>query len=121
MSNKSFVSQTIVVSVLMRGDHLDERALNRGSLPLALPDARPPGDRRFRSRFLRRRAVTRLRITIKALGARSRSMQDLRPGDLVLAEGPYGALTGRRRRRYQGAADRGRRRYHSDANALRDA
>ena len=88
-----------VVSVLMRGDHLDELRAEPGQF--------------FRWRFLTlshwRSAFPfslsapptghRLRITIKALGLGSRSMQDLSPGDLVLAEGPYGALTGRRRRR----------------------
>jgi predicted ferric reductase len=88
-----------VVSVLMRGNHLDELRAQPGQF--------------FRWRFLTlahwRSAFPfslsappsgqHLRITIKALGAGSRSMQDLKPGDLVLAEGPYGALTGRRRRR----------------------
>ena len=40
----------------------------------------------------------RLRITIKALGLGTRLLHDLHPGTVVLAEGPYGALTGRRRR-----------------------
>jgi predicted ferric reductase len=88
-----------VVSVLMRGTHLDElraepgqffrwRFLTlahwRSSFPFSL-SAPPTGNR--------------LRITIKAVGAGSRSLQDLRPGDVVFAEGPYGALTERRRRR----------------------
>ena len=38
-----------------------------------------------------------MRITIKALGDGSRRLQNLRPGTLVLAEGPYGAMTARRR------------------------
>lgn len=88
-----------VVSVLMRGRHLNElraepgqffrwRFLTlahwRSSFPFSL-SAPPTGNR--------------LRITIKAVGAGSRSLQDLRPGDVVFAEGPYGALTERRRRR----------------------
>lgn len=88
-----------VVSILIAGKHLDElraepgqffrwRFLTlahwRSALPFSL-SAPPSGNR--------------LRITIKAVGAGSRSLQDLRPGDLVLAEGPYGALTERRRRR----------------------
>jgi len=40
-----------------------------------------------------------LRITIKDLGDYSRRLQHLRPGTRVFAEGPYGALTGARRRR----------------------
>ncbi|GAA4210569.1 ferredoxin reductase family protein [Microbispora amethystogenes] len=39
-----------------------------------------------------------LRITVKDLGDQSRSLAGLRPGTRVLAEGPYGALTGRARR-----------------------
>jgi len=88
-----------VVSVLMRGKHLEELRAEPGQF--------------FRWRFLTRthwRSAfpfslsapirgSQLRITIKAMGAGSRSMQELRPGDFVLAEGPYGALTERRRRR----------------------
>ncbi|MFI6789949.1 ferric reductase-like transmembrane domain-containing protein [Nonomuraea sp. NPDC050383] len=40
-----------------------------------------------------------LRITVKALGDHSAALTALRPGTRVLAEGPYGALTGRLRRR----------------------
>ena len=40
-----------------------------------------------------------LRFTVKSLGDHSRSLPRLRPGTKVLAEGPYGAFTGRRRRR----------------------
>ena len=110
-----------VVSVLMRGDHLDELRAEPGQF--------------FRWRFLTlahwRSAFPfslsappsghQLRITIKALGLGSRSMQDLRPGDLVLAEGPYGALTGRQRRRAKVLLIAGGVGYHSDANPLRDA
>lgn len=41
----------------------------------------------------------RLRITVKALGDGSAWLQQVRPGTRVLAEGPYGAFTGQRRRR----------------------
>ncbi|WP_438309761.1 ferredoxin reductase family protein [Streptomyces sp. HUAS TT3] len=41
----------------------------------------------------------RLRITVKALGAHSRRVRGLRPGTRVLATGPFGALTWRRRTR----------------------
>ena len=40
-----------------------------------------------------------MRITVKALGEGSRRLQALRPGTLVLAEGPYGAMTAQRRTR----------------------
>jgi len=40
-----------------------------------------------------------LRITVKALGDDTRSLQRLAPGTRVLVEGPYGVLTGARRRR----------------------
>ena len=88
-----------VVSVVMSGQHLDELRAERGQF--------------FRWRFLTRstwRAAHpfslsapptnhRLRITVKALGGGTRSLTALRPGTMVLAEGPYGVITGRRRRR----------------------
>ncbi len=40
----------------------------------------------------------RLRITVKELGDDSALVRHLRPGTRVLIEGPYGALTGQRRR-----------------------
>src|SRR5437762_1028493 len=40
-----------------------------------------------------------LRITVKALGDGTRSLQRLAVGTRVLVEGPYGVLTGARRRR----------------------
>nr|WP_233362115.1 ferric reductase-like transmembrane domain-containing protein [Streptomyces sp. GMR22] len=39
-----------------------------------------------------------LRITVKASGGHSAALAHLRPGTRVLAEGPYGAFTARRRR-----------------------
>jgi len=39
-----------------------------------------------------------LRVTVKGLGDHSEDVQDLRPGTRVLAEGPYGSFTWRRRR-----------------------
>ncbi|SEN73965.1 ferric reductase-like transmembrane domain-containing protein [Nonomuraea pusilla] len=42
-----------------------------------------------------------LRFTVKALGDHSAALARLRPGTSVFAEGPYGALTGRLRRRRQ--------------------
>ncbi|AEM85280.1 ferredoxin reductase family protein [Streptomyces violaceusniger] len=39
-----------------------------------------------------------LRITVKASGGHSAALAHLQPGTRVLAEGPYGALTARRRR-----------------------
>jgi ferredoxin-NADP reductase len=41
----------------------------------------------------------RLRITVKACGTGSRTLHNLAPGTRVLAEGPYGAMTSRQRRR----------------------
>lgn len=41
-----------------------------------------------------------LRVTIKALGDHTRELQLIRPGTKVLAEGPYGAFTARRRSRH---------------------
>jgi ferredoxin-NADP reductase len=40
-----------------------------------------------------------LRITVKAAGDHSALLRDLRPGDKVLAEGPFGHFTARRRAR----------------------
>jgi predicted ferric reductase len=88
-----------VASIVMSGNHLDELRAEPGQF--------------FRWRFLTRSTWhasypfslsapptnDRLRITIKALGLGTRLLHDLRPGTPVLAEGPYGALTGRRRRR----------------------
>ena len=88
-----------VVSVLMSGHHLDELRAVPGQF--------------FRWRFLTRETwrsaypfslsapPTRhlLRITVKARGAGTRRLFDVPRGTLVFAEGPYGALTSRRRRR----------------------
>lgn len=41
----------------------------------------------------------RLRITVKAAGDHSAAIEGLKPGTRVVAEGPYGALTGAARRR----------------------
>jgi predicted ferric reductase len=88
-----------VVSIVIGGRRLDElrvqpgqffrwRFLARGlwwtSLPISL-SAPPHGDR--------------LRITVKATGDHSGELRGLTPGTRVVAEGPYGALTGARRRR----------------------
>lgn len=42
---------------------------------------------------------TRLRLTVKALGDSSRALQTIAVGTWVLAEGPYGAMTARKRSR----------------------
>jgi predicted ferric reductase len=88
-----------VVSVLMRGRHLDELGAESGQF--------------FRWRFLTG-ATWRtahpfslsaapngnlLRITVKALGTGSTLIHSVRPGTLVLAEGPSGAMTARKRSR----------------------
>ncbi|WP_221180896.1 ferric reductase-like transmembrane domain-containing protein [Rathayibacter sp. PhB127] len=41
-----------------------------------------------------------LRLTVKAVGDGTRIIQSLRPGTRILAEGPYGAMTQRRRTRH---------------------
>ncbi|MEP6631853.1 MAG: ferredoxin reductase family protein [Lapillicoccus sp.] len=88
-----------VVSVVMRGRHLDElgaepgqflrwRFLDGGLWRTAHPfslSAPIYGDY--------------LRITVKALGTGSRRVQSVRPGTRVLAEGPSGAMTAGRRTR----------------------
>jgi ferredoxin-NADP reductase len=86
-----------VVSIVIGGRHLDELGAEAGQFfrwrflsggiwrsahPFSL-SAPPGGDT--------------LRITVKALGEGSRRLQALRRGTFVLAEGPYGALTARRR------------------------
>jgi predicted ferric reductase len=86
-----------VVSVIMHGRHLSEmhaeagqflrwRFLTLGTWQSAHPfslSAQPTDNY--------------LRITIKALGAGSTRLHALQPGTRVLAEGPYGAMTARRR------------------------
>lgn len=88
-----------VVSLTIRGDHLDELAIQPGQF--------------FRWRFLTRDQwwqshpyslsappqPHQLRITVKALGDGSSALATLRPGTPVLAAGPYGAFTAHRRRR----------------------
>jgi ferredoxin-NADP reductase len=88
-----------VVSVIMRGAHLDELGAEAGQF--------------FRWRFLTAAtwrtahpfslsappARDHLRITVKALGDGSALVHSVRAGTLVLAEGPSGALTARRRTR----------------------
>jgi len=83
-----------VVSVVIGGRHLTELRAESGQF--------------FRWRFLARGLWWvsspyslsappergQLRITVKALGEHSHALGRLRPGTRVLAEGPYGALTG---------------------------
>lgn len=88
-----------VVSVVMRGRHVDELGAQAGQFfrwrfltastwrtahPFSL-SAVPHGDH--------------VRITVKALGDGSGLIHSVRPGTLVLAEGPSGAMTARRRTR----------------------
>jgi predicted ferric reductase len=86
-----------VVSVVIGGRYLQELEAEAGQF--------------FRWRFLTARTWgsahpfslsapprdNALRITIKVLGDGSQRLQNLRPGTQVLAEGPYGAMTVRRR------------------------
>ena len=88
-----------VMSMLMSGQHLDELRAEPGQF--------------FRWRFLTRETwrsahpfslsapPTRhgLRITIKANGDGTRGLFEIPSGTLVFAEGPYGVITRRRRRR----------------------
>jgi predicted ferric reductase len=88
-----------VVSVVIGGRHLEELRAESGQF--------------FRWRFLTRDLwwtaspyslsapprPGRLRITVKAAGDHSGAIRGLRPGTRVIAEGPYGALTGAARRR----------------------
>lgn len=88
-----------VASIVMTGHHLDELGAESGQFfrwrfltsstwasahPFSL--SAPPEDDRFR-------------ITVKALGRGSSLVHAVRPGTLVLAEGPSGAMTARRRTR----------------------
>ena len=88
------------VSVVVRGRHLDELQAEPGQF--------------FRWRFLTRStwrsahpfslsappSNEHLRLTVKAVGDGTRLVQQLRPGTVVLAGGPYGAMTERRRTRH---------------------
>jgi predicted ferric reductase len=88
-----------VISVLMSGHHLDELRAEPGQF--------------FRWRFLTGKTWRsaypfslsapptrhRLRITVKVCGDGTRRIFRIPIGTLVFAEGPYGALTTRRRRR----------------------
>jgi predicted ferric reductase len=88
-----------VVSVVISGEHLNELRAQPGQF--------------FRWRFMSPTmwlsafpfslsappTADRLRITVKAFGTGSRTLHNLAPGTRVLAEGPYGAMTSRQRRR----------------------
>jgi predicted ferric reductase len=88
-----------VVSIVISGRHLEELRAESGQF--------------FRWRFLSRDLwwtsspyslsepprPDRLRITVKAAGDHSAAIKRLKPGTRVVAEGPYGALTGSARRR----------------------
>jgi predicted ferric reductase len=88
-----------VVSLILRGRHINELGAEPGQFfrwrfltastwrtahPFSL-SAAPHGDL--------------LRITVKALGDGSTNIHSVRPGTLVLAEGPSGAMTAQRRTR----------------------
>jgi predicted ferric reductase len=88
-----------IISVVIAGRHLDElqaesgqffrwRFLCRGLWWTSSPYSLSAGPR-----------PDRLRITVKDLGDHSRALADVRPGTLVMAEGPYGAVTAALRRR----------------------
>lgn len=88
-----------VVTVVVEGQHLHELQAEPGQFfrwrfltpdlwrtahPFSLSSAPTP---------------TELRLTVKELGDGSRRLQDLEAGTWVVAEGPYGAMTSRRRTR----------------------
>ncbi|MEN2739946.1 ferredoxin reductase family protein [Microbacterium sp. X-17] len=86
-----------VVSIVIRGRHLDELRAESGQF--------------FRWRFLTRSTWrsanpfslsapptdTYLRLTVKAAGDTTTALRRLKPGTRVFAQGPYGAMTDRRR------------------------
>ncbi|RFA18090.1 hypothetical protein B7R25_15720 [Subtercola boreus] len=88
------------VSIVVRGRHLEELGAQPGQF--------------FRWRFLARTSwlaahpfslsapatERHLRLTVKAAGDGTGLLQTLKPGTRVLAEGPYGAMTERRRTRH---------------------
>ena len=88
-----------VVSIVVEGRHLEELRAESGQF--------------FRWRFLTPDSwstahpfslsapptPTHLRLTVKSLGDGSGFLQRLEPGTWVMAEGPYGAMTARRRTR----------------------
>jgi predicted ferric reductase len=87
-----------VVSIVVQGQHLDELSAEAGQF--------------FRWRFLTpdhwwnahpfslsaAPSGTSLRLTVKALGDGTKSLQNLPVGTWVVAEGPYGAVTSARRK-----------------------
>ena len=88
-----------VVSIVVRGDDLSSLNAQSGQF--------------FRWRFLTMKTWSAghpfslsspptagtLRLTVKAVGAGTRALHELKVGTRVIAEGPYGAMTGRRRTR----------------------
>jgi len=88
-----------VITITVEGHHLDELEAEAGQF--------------FRWRFLTPDhwlnahpfslsappTPTTLRLTVKALGDSTRSLQTLAEGTWLIAEGPYGAVTGARRTR----------------------
>ena len=88
-----------VVSIVVEGRHLNELGAESGQFfrwRFLMPDSwwtahpfslsAPPSS-------------THLRLTVKSLGDGSGGLQRLEPGTWVVAEGPYGAMTARRRTR----------------------
>ena len=85
-----------VVSLILRGRHLEELGAEAGQFfrwrfltPATWRSAHP-----FSLSALPHREF--LRITVKALGGGSRLLQSVRPGTLVIPEGPSGAMTAAR-------------------------
>ena len=86
-----------VVSVYLRGQHLDELPARAGQfLNLRFLDG-PGASRAHPYSLSAAPSVDGLRITVKDLGDGSRQVASIRPGTRVLVEGPYGRLTAERR------------------------
>jgi predicted ferric reductase len=87
-----------VVSIVVRGTHLDELGAEPGQFFRWRFLAATCGGPRTRTRCQRRRAATN--CASRSRSSASTAPASLHPGRRVFAEGPYGAMTaGRRRRR----------------------
>lgn len=88
-----------VVSLYLRGEHLDELQAEPGQFfrwRFAVPGLWWAANPYSLSAPVHQDLM---RITVKDLGEHSRAVARVVPGTRVFAEGPYGALTARRRRR----------------------
>ena len=88
-----------IVSVHLRGRHLDELPLRAGQFLLLRFWDGPGRSRAHPYSLSAAPSPGMLRVTVKDLGDDSRRVSALRPGTRVLMEGPYGRLTAERRSR----------------------